>query len=249
MQDFFRCDPEADEEVVARTQRAVCQKLVSDMLYEARKQAVMDYYAQFNCERVTKTQACTMQLTREEYMKVIRITIILYIHISFTFLHATYLLQCRWCQSGVMMTVGQSLWTSGSATPTPRSTIYNGNDVCLCQVLHTIRALAASWSINRDTYVTAGILYVFAQLLLSYLVVTFCRMQLILGRTSTLTKHMLWPTRARRRPPFSSTRRTPPRRTAIPPSTAASLRTQTWQSSSMGQSTTPAHTTSMERLL
>lgn len=113
MQDFFRCDPEADERVVERVQRAACQKRVTDLIYEGRKQAVMDYNAKYNYVRVTKTQACTMQLTREEYMKVIQITIILYIPISFTFLHAIYLLQCRWCQNGVMRIAGQSLWTSG----------------------------------------------------------------------------------------------------------------------------------------
>ena len=70
MQDFFRCEPGA-EASAERVTRAACQKLVSDMLYEARKQAVIDYNAKFNYTKVTKKEACTMQLTREEYMKVI----------------------------------------------------------------------------------------------------------------------------------------------------------------------------------
>ena len=70
MQDFFRCEP-GTEAVAERVTRRSCQKLVSDMIYEARKQAVIDYNAIKKKVKVTKADACTMQLTRNEYIAVI----------------------------------------------------------------------------------------------------------------------------------------------------------------------------------
>jgi hypothetical protein len=64
MQDFFRCEAgyEARADVVATTS---CKMLVMDMHYEARIQAIVTYHGSVLGERVTKTQARTMSLTRD----------------------------------------------------------------------------------------------------------------------------------------------------------------------------------------
>jgi hypothetical protein len=69
MQDFFRCDAgyEARADVVATTS---CKKLVVDMHYEARIQAIITYHGSVLGEKVTKPQARTMSLTREQYLQV-----------------------------------------------------------------------------------------------------------------------------------------------------------------------------------
>jgi hypothetical protein len=69
MQDFFRCDAgyEARADVVATTS---CKKLVVDMHYEARIQAIITYHGSVLGERVNKQQARTMSLTRDQYLQV-----------------------------------------------------------------------------------------------------------------------------------------------------------------------------------
>jgi hypothetical protein len=69
MQDFFRCEAgyEARADVVATTS---CKNLVVDMHYEARIQAIVTYHGSVLEERVTKTQARTMSLTRDQYPQV-----------------------------------------------------------------------------------------------------------------------------------------------------------------------------------
>ena len=69
MQDFFRCQDtyEGMADVVATR---VCKKLVTDMHYEARVQAVVTYHATVIHMKVTKTEARTMFLTREQYLEV-----------------------------------------------------------------------------------------------------------------------------------------------------------------------------------
>ena len=69
MQDFFRCEDgyEARADVVATT---ACKKLVVDMHYEARIQAIIPYHGSVIGERVTKPQARTMSLTRDQYWQV-----------------------------------------------------------------------------------------------------------------------------------------------------------------------------------
>jgi hypothetical protein len=52
MHDFFRCEARAD--VVATTS---CKKLVVDMHYEARIQAIVNYHGSVLGEKVTKQQA------------------------------------------------------------------------------------------------------------------------------------------------------------------------------------------------
>jgi hypothetical protein len=56
MQDSFRCEAgyEARADVVATTS---CKKLIMDMHYEARIQAIVTYHGSVLGERVTKTQA------------------------------------------------------------------------------------------------------------------------------------------------------------------------------------------------
>ena len=56
MQDFFRCEAgyEARADVVATTS---CKKLVVDMHYEARIQAIVSYHGSVLREKVTKQQA------------------------------------------------------------------------------------------------------------------------------------------------------------------------------------------------
>jgi hypothetical protein len=56
MQDFFICEAgyEARANVVATTS---CKKLVVDMHYEARIQAIVSYHGSVLGERVTKQQA------------------------------------------------------------------------------------------------------------------------------------------------------------------------------------------------
>jgi hypothetical protein len=69
MQDFCRCEPgyEARADVVATTS---CKKLVVDMHYEAQIQAIVSYHDSVLGERVTKQQARTMSLTRDQYLQV-----------------------------------------------------------------------------------------------------------------------------------------------------------------------------------
>jgi hypothetical protein len=47
-----------------------CKKLVSDLHYEARVQAVRNYYATVLGQKVTKEEARTIYLTPEQYRRV-----------------------------------------------------------------------------------------------------------------------------------------------------------------------------------
>jgi hypothetical protein len=69
MQDFFRCEAEYETraDVVATTS---CKKLAVDMHYEAQIQAIVTYHDSVLGEMVTKTQARTMSLTRDQYLQV-----------------------------------------------------------------------------------------------------------------------------------------------------------------------------------
>jgi hypothetical protein len=69
MQDFFRCEDgyEARADVVATKS---CKKLVVGMHYEARIQAIVTYHGSDLGEKVTKQQAQTMSLTRDQYWQV-----------------------------------------------------------------------------------------------------------------------------------------------------------------------------------
>jgi hypothetical protein len=69
MQDFFRCKAgcEARVNVVATTS---CKKLIVDMHYEARIQTIVSYHGFVLGEKVTKQDAQTMSLTRDQYLQV-----------------------------------------------------------------------------------------------------------------------------------------------------------------------------------
>jgi hypothetical protein len=66
MQNFFRCEAgyEARADVVATTR---CKKLVMDMHYKARIQAIVSYRGSILGEKVTKQEARTLSLTRDQY--------------------------------------------------------------------------------------------------------------------------------------------------------------------------------------
>ena len=69
MQDFFRCEEgyEAKADVVVDK---AAKKLVKDMHYEARIQAVIQYHVEILRVRVPKSATRTMRLTPEQYLEV-----------------------------------------------------------------------------------------------------------------------------------------------------------------------------------
>ena len=69
MQDFFRCKEgyKAKADVVADK---AAKKLIKDMHYEARIQAVIQYHVEILRVRLPKSAARTMRLTPEQYLKV-----------------------------------------------------------------------------------------------------------------------------------------------------------------------------------
>jgi hypothetical protein len=66
---FFKCQDgfEAKVDMVATR---CCKKLVVDMHYEARLQTIISFHATVLGEKVTKTDARTMSLTKEQYLQV-----------------------------------------------------------------------------------------------------------------------------------------------------------------------------------
>lgn len=69
MQDFYRCE-EGTEVRAERNAHRACQKLLHDIHYEARLQAIVHYHAHYEHRKVTKRQAVTMTLEREDFLKV-----------------------------------------------------------------------------------------------------------------------------------------------------------------------------------
>jgi hypothetical protein len=69
MHDLFKCEAryEARADVVATTS---CKKLVVDLHYEARIQAIVSNHGSVLGEKGTKQQARTMSLTRDQYLQV-----------------------------------------------------------------------------------------------------------------------------------------------------------------------------------
>jgi hypothetical protein len=69
MQDFFRYEVgyEVRADVVATTS---CKKLVVDIHYEARIQVIVSNHSSVLGEKVTKQDARTMSLTRDQYLHV-----------------------------------------------------------------------------------------------------------------------------------------------------------------------------------
>jgi hypothetical protein len=69
MQDFFICEAgyKARADVVATTSY---KKLIVDMHYEAQIQAIVSYHGSILGKKVTKQQARTISLTRDQYLQV-----------------------------------------------------------------------------------------------------------------------------------------------------------------------------------
>ena len=65
MQDFFKC-AEGYEARAAKSFRG----RISDMHYEARLQAIIDYCSIYEHRKVKKEDARLMHLTKEQYLKV-----------------------------------------------------------------------------------------------------------------------------------------------------------------------------------
>ena len=69
MQDFYRCQ-EGYEAKAASISKEAVKKLVKDMHYEARVQAIIEFYAQYRSMKVKKEEARTMNLTKDQFMSV-----------------------------------------------------------------------------------------------------------------------------------------------------------------------------------
>jgi hypothetical protein len=69
MQDFFICEPGFEHKANNAATRA-CAKLVKDIHYEARIQAIITYNAQVLGVKTTKAEARNMSLTRNQYLQV-----------------------------------------------------------------------------------------------------------------------------------------------------------------------------------
>jgi hypothetical protein len=69
MQDFLRCETryEVRADVVVTTSY---KKLVVDIHYEAQIQAIITYHSSVLVEKVSKHDARTMSLTRDQYLQV-----------------------------------------------------------------------------------------------------------------------------------------------------------------------------------
>jgi len=70
MQDFYRCQEGYEAKVDAVATRC-CKKLVVDMHYEARIQAIVTYHGAILGQRVSKRDARLMMLTRDQYLQMI----------------------------------------------------------------------------------------------------------------------------------------------------------------------------------
>jgi hypothetical protein len=69
MQDFFICEQGFEVRAASVAQKAY-YKLMKDMHYEARIQAIITYNATYLGLKINKTQARNMRLTREQYLQV-----------------------------------------------------------------------------------------------------------------------------------------------------------------------------------
>jgi hypothetical protein len=69
MQDFFRCEPGFEHKANNAAMRA-CTKLIKDMHYEARIQAIITYNVQVLGVKITKAEARNMSRTWDQYLQV-----------------------------------------------------------------------------------------------------------------------------------------------------------------------------------
>ncbi|TVU21698.1 hypothetical protein EJB05_31351 [Eragrostis curvula] len=65
--DFYKIE-EGYEDRARQVACTACHKLVKDMMYEARTQAIVDFHAAVNV-KVKRKEATTMTLTKEEYLE------------------------------------------------------------------------------------------------------------------------------------------------------------------------------------
>jgi hypothetical protein len=65
----YRVEPGFEQQAMRVAEKA-CRKLVKDMHYEARVQAVIQYHAEYMGQKVRKPEARQMILTKEQYMRV-----------------------------------------------------------------------------------------------------------------------------------------------------------------------------------
>lgn len=112
MQDFYRCAPGHEAKANWLANR-VCQKLVTDMHHEARPQAVRTYYAKIIKVKISKKEARTKFLTKEQYMQVngeyYLCFFLIFISLELVLLCVIYLMTCRCLRGGVQanLTVGK----------------------------------------------------------------------------------------------------------------------------------------------
>lgn len=123
MQDFYRC-AEGYLDSARAMAYSQCPKLVKDMLYEARIQAVIVYNATVNKRKVTKREARNMVLTPEQYEMVnIELSLIqmLTMH-NLKFLYLLHLMMCRCLRGGVLRICqpGELWWPPCTALPIGR---------------------------------------------------------------------------------------------------------------------------------
>jgi hypothetical protein len=71
MQEFYRCEERFEARAEEEATKA-CKKLVMDMHYGAHIQAIVNYHRSIPGEKVTKVDARTMTLTREQYIQQIQ---------------------------------------------------------------------------------------------------------------------------------------------------------------------------------
>ena len=69
MQTHFRC-VDGEEEEVAKVVRNSCKKKVSEMWYDARSQAAINYHARILGRKLPKEQGRLVTLTRDQYLQV-----------------------------------------------------------------------------------------------------------------------------------------------------------------------------------
>ena len=69
MEDFFRCEEGYKAKADAVADKAA-KKLIKDMHYEARIQAMIQYHVEILRVRLPKSAARTMRLASEQYLKV-----------------------------------------------------------------------------------------------------------------------------------------------------------------------------------
>ena len=129
MHDFYRCEP-GYEAMAAQVADTTCRKLVKDMHYKARVQAVITYYADVEKRKIDKDVARNMFLTRKQYLRVNdEITTLFFNLIFWNVIHfATITCRCLRTGAPARARAGRWWWTSGLARSGFRGTTYACNE-------------------------------------------------------------------------------------------------------------------------